>query len=615
MGLRELIIDAWSWLNYKPIMSQPLRRGVGPFGELTSGWVPLEDLRRLQAYKVLAAYDQNQAGQLAYADGDEKGLDRRELGDPAKLVAAALGYLLGPSQSIVVPGAEGDGAGVAPQAALAREVQERLREWARRELLPMRTQQCERSAVRYGDGVYTLAWDAVAGRPQLRTMDPGWYFPERTDDEADGGEFPMTVHFAWELPEDPATGRKARIRRITYALGPIAGATRPVVPEKGGPHREWATGQDGQAVLLPGDRADEASGMISRTYPWAPDKPSHTTCYLTDAEWLLEDLKAAHTVYNLPANKARYRVRRDGEVLQGLDLQIDFVPVVHITNSIVEVGEHWGQPVISRVMQGLDELAATDTDSSAASGTTGAPIVALSGVRLPKDRSTGAPVPLRVEAGTVWSLNEGGSMSALDTSPQLRELRERTDHLLDRVAGNSRLTASGLGVVKPSEVPSGYALSLSLGPLGSLVGEMRLARAHKYQLLFRMAGRLFQAGQVGWPAGELPAAQIVWGPHLPTDKAEALDLAVRGYEAGLFSLETCVRMLADAGFPITDITDEIRRIQARSFDSAARLADATGDTRVVRDFLGLPDGGPEVPPVPLPEASGQKSTPDAPKSP
>ncbi|MFJ8430477.1 hypothetical protein ACIQ9P_04135 [Kitasatospora sp. NPDC094019] len=589
-------------------MSQSPRRGVGPFGDLAAGWVPAEDLRRLRAYKVLAAYDQNQAGQLAAAGGDESGLDRRELGDPAKLNAAALGYVLGPSQSIVVPGAEADGEQPTPEAALAREVQDRLRGWARRELLPMRMQQCERSAVRYGDGVYTLAWSAEAGRPLLRTMDPGFYFPEWSEDEIDAADFPSRLHFAWELPEDPVTGQKARLRRITYELGPIGAATRSVRPVKGGPYRQWLAGEGGEAVLLPGDRVDAGSGAVSRTYPWAPGKASAVTCYLTDAEWLLEDLKAAHTVYNLPADKARYRVRRDGEVLQGLDLQIDFIPVVHVTSSIPEVGEHWGQPVTSRVMQILDELAATDTDGSAASGTTGTPIVALSGVRLPKDRATGQAAPLKVEAGTVWSLNEGGSMSTLDTSPQLRELRERTDHLLDRLAGNSRLTASGLGTVQPSEVPSGYALALALGPLGSLVGEMRLARAHKYELLFKLAGRLFQAGQVGWPAGELPAAQIVWGPHLPTDKAEALDLAVKGHGAGLISLETCVRMLTDAGFPITDITDEIRRIQARAFDAAARLADATGDTGVVRNFLGLPAAGPEIPAVTLPEGGAKKIT-------
>ncbi|WP_123821491.1 hypothetical protein [Kitasatospora cineracea] len=465
MGLRELVIDAWSWLNYKPVMSSLPRRGSGPFAELASGWVPPEDWRRLQAYKILAAYDQNQAGGLAAAAGDDAGLDRRELGDAAKLNTSALGYLLGASQSIVVPGAEAIGQDPGPEAALARDVQDRLRDWARRELLPMRMQQAERSAVRYGDAVYTLAWDADAGRPMLRTMDPGWYFPELTEDEVDTTGFPARVHFAWELPVDPATGQRARVRRITYELGPIGGTTVSVVHPDGTGHREWEQGPDGEAVLRPGDRIEEGTGRVVRVYPWAPDRPSAVTCYLTDAEWLLEDLKAGQNVYNLPLDRARYRVRKDGEVLQGLDLAVDFVPIVHLTNSIPDTGEQWGQPVISRVTQVLDELAATDTDSSAASGTTGTPIVALSGVRLPKDRATGTAVPLRVQAGMVWSLNEGGSMSTLDTSPQLREPRERTDHLLGRLAANSRLTASGLGTVQPSEVPSGYALALALGPL------------------------------------------------------------------------------------------------------------------------------------------------------
>ncbi|MFF2821174.1 hypothetical protein ACFVT9_37320 [Kitasatospora cineracea] len=599
MGLRELVIDAWSWLNYKPVMSSQPRRGSGPFAELASGWVPPEDWRRLQAYKILAAYDQNQAGGLAAAAGDEAGLDRRELGDAAKLNTSALGYLLGASQSIVVPGAEATGQDPGPEAALARDVQGRLRDWARRELLPMRMQQAERSAVRYGDAVYTLAWDTGAVRPMLRTMDPGWYFPELTEDEVDTTGFPSKVHFAWELPADPATGQRARVRRITYELGPIGGTTVSVVHPDGTGHREWEQGPDGEMVLRPGDRIEVGTGRVTRVYPWAPERPSAVTCYLTDAEWLLEDLKAGEGVYNLPAHRARYRVRKDGEVLQGFDLALDFLPIVHLTNSIPDTGEQWGQPVISRVMQVLDELAATDTDSSASSGTTGTPIIALSGVRLPKDRATGTAVPLRVQAGTVWSLNEGGSMSTLDTSPQLRELRERTDHLLDRLAANSRLTASGLGTVQPSEVPSGYALALALGPLDALVGEMRLARAHKYRLLLKFVGRLFQAGQVGWPVGELPQAEVVWGPHVPTDKAEALDQAAKGYEAGLFSLETCVRMLADAGYPITDIAEEVRRIQSRAFAAAGQLADATGDTAVVRAFLNLPPGGPEIPSAPL----------------
>jgi hypothetical protein len=49
----------------------------------------------LAVYKVLAMYDNNQAGQLAAVAGDGSVLERRELGDAAKLVDTALGYLLG----------------------------------------------------------------------------------------------------------------------------------------------------------------------------------------------------------------------------------------------------------------------------------------------------------------------------------------------------------------------------------------------------------------------------------------------------------------------------------------------------------------------------------------
>ncbi len=69
-------------------------------------------------------------------------------------------------------------------------------------------------------------------------------------------------------------------------------------------------------------------------------------------------------------------------------------------------------------------------------------------------------------------------MDALDTSPQLAELRARVEHLLDRVASNSRITPAGLGTLDATEVPSGYAFedrARTAGP--ALVGVMRLARS------------------------------------------------------------------------------------------------------------------------------------------
>ncbi|MFF0164153.1 hypothetical protein ACFYRY_42755 [Streptomyces sp. NPDC005263] len=188
----------------------------------------------------------------------------------------------------------------------------------------------------------------------------------------------------------------------------------------------------------------------------------------------------------------------------------------------------------------------------------------------------------------MWQLNDNGRMDVLNTAAQLAELRARVDHILDRIAANSRLTAAGLGTLDPTALPSGYALQLALGPLDSLVAAMRLARDHKYVILLRMAQRLHQAGQAeGWPAGESLPARLMWGPHTPTDRAAVLDEVVKGVSAGVISVETGVQMLSDAGYPIDDAQEEIDRIQSRAFEAAARLADATGDNAAVRAFLGL----------------------------
>ncbi|MFK0279837.1 hypothetical protein ACIQVL_05090 [Streptomyces sp. NPDC090499] len=543
MGLRQFLIDAWSWLNYKPVMADAGRPGNRAFPELARTWVPPHELRRLAAYKVLASYDNNQAGQLAAACGDAGAFERRELGDAANLVDTALGYLLGSEQKVAVEGAEhADDQTPTPGAAEAAVVQERLRTWADKELLTLRVQQAERAAVLLGDSVMVLAWNPQKQRPTLRVYDPGFFFPQWADEDDD---FPSRVHLAWELPADDDAGLKARVRRVTYELGPIAGH---------------------------GEEGDEAG---TRQYPWEPGRTSSVTCYLTDAEWLLEDLKNGETLDRLPMSKAAYRVRPDGTELNRLDLMIDFVPIVHIANTIPDGGEHWGRSVLARVLQALDELAATDSDSSAASATTGTPIIGLAGARLPVDRATGQPLELQVKAGAVWQLGETGRMDALDTSPQLAELRARVDHLLERIASNSRVTAAGLGTLDATEVPSGYALKLALGPLDALIGMMRLAREHKYRLLFKMVQRLYQAGRAeGWSAGESLPTRLVWAPHTPTDRAAVLDEVVTAYGAGVLSLETAVAMLVKAGYPIEDASQEVTRIRARTEqDAAIRIAD------------------------------------------
>ncbi|WP_189957740.1 hypothetical protein [Streptomyces alanosinicus] len=563
--MRTFLTDAWSWLNYKPVMSgthdgRP-HRSLAP--ELHATWLPDEAVRRLAAYTLLAAYDNNQAGELAALAGNEAAAERREFGDASAFVDTAVAHLLGKSQQIIVPGAEhATDDDPTPEAVAAAETQRRLREWAEAELLPLRMQAAERKAVLLGDGLYLLAWDPDKKRVRLKTYDPGFYFPVLVDD-ADPGDYPRRVHLAWEIPEDPKRGITARLRRITYELGSIGPATRGRTGEDGQAKRQPVTDGAGGLVVEPGDRYNPDSRKIERTYPWAPARPSTITCYLTDAEWFLDDLRHGQSLDELPLNKARFRTRGDGEVLDRLDLRLDFIPVVHISNTVSD-GEHFGQPTLAKVMQALDELAESDTDSARASSTTGAPIIGLAGARPEVDRVTGRPKPLSVEPGTIFALADGGRMDVLDTSHQLAELRARVEELRDRAAVNARLPAVSLGTVDPSDVPSGYALQLSLGPLDSLVDSMRLARAHKYALLLKMVQRVHQAGRAeGWPTGAPLPARIVFGPHTPTDRTTILDEVIRGVTAGVLSLETGIRMLQDTGYPIEDAREEIIRITER----------------------------------------------------
>ncbi|MEU5002086.1 hypothetical protein [Streptomyces sp. NPDC021622] len=565
MGLRTFLTDAWSWLNYKPVMAGTYdgrpHRALAP--ELQATWLPEDAVRRLAAYKLLAAYDSNQAGELATLAGHDAAAERREFGDPSTFVDTTLAHLLGKTQQIIVPGAEHAGDDDAsPEAVAAAAVQQRLRDWAEAELLPLRMQAAERKAVLLGDGLYLLAWDPEKDRVRLKTYDPGFYFPVLEDD-ADPGDYPRRVHLAWEIPEDPKRGLKAKVRRITYELGPVASATRSSTDASEQVGRNPVLDESGAPTLELGDRYVPEAGHIERTYPWAPGRPSRTACFLTDAEWFLDDLRHGQSLDDLPLDKAHFRTRNDGEVLHRLDLHLDFIPLVHVSNTVAD-GEHFGQSTLAKVMQALDELAETDTDSARASATTGAPIIGLAGARAEVDRGTGRPKPLMVEPGTVFQLADGGRMDVLDTSGQLAELRARVEEIRERASVNARLPAVSLGTVDPSDVPSGYALQLSLGPLDSLVDSMRLARAHKYALILKMVQRIHQAGQAdGWTTGKPMAARIVFGPHTPTDRTAILDEVVRGVTAGVLSLETGIRMLQDAGYPIEDAREEVRRIHTR----------------------------------------------------
>lgn len=606
-GLREAVIDGWSWLNYKPIFSDslgmPHRRA---FPEAAATWVPAGDERRLASYKLLKAYDHNQVAELAsFVDGDAA-RDRREFGDPSMFVDKLTADVLGGEQTITVPGAEGDQN--TPDSAAAEKVQTLLREWADEELLPLRMLQTERKAVGLGDGVYLLYWDGDKQRARVKTFDPGFYFPV-IDEDSDGSDYPDRVHFAWELPEDKARNLPARLRRITYHLDWIRPQTANGVDRTGralrAPVLSEATDTAPAAPVL--GRGDQITptGAITRLYPWS-EQPSYKTCYLTDATWDLGDLKGPVDVDSLPLGKASFATNEQGEILDSLDMLIDFVPVIHVPNTVPEPGEHWGQSSLAKALQVFDELSGSDTDSSRASATTGSPMIGIYG------KSVVGQQNYQAGPGLVFVLGEGGGITTVDTSKNLAELRSQVHDLSERAANVVRIPPVALGTLDPSKMPSGYALELALGPEDSLIAGMRLARDHGDRLLPKFVQRLFLAGQHPDWAGITPLpAKIVRGSFRPTDKAAALESIRNASKDKLISLETAIRMLQDIGWPIEDAEQEIKRIDARSFEDARLLADALGNADETAKFLGREAPDPAAAPVvQLPPVPGDTAAQD-----
>jgi hypothetical protein len=577
----ELIYDAWTPLSFKRALGPKRQPG---FSWVAPTWVG-EHARRLQAYKILQSYVDNAARHFLILDSDDDRAAHREYGDAALVSSTIQAALLGSEQTIVTAGADdyreeldddADPEDVAAneEARGPWELQEWLRQWAIDERLAHKMIETERNAVQLGDGVYTLGWSGGKGRPRLRVFDPGFYFPVLDDGNED--EFPRTVHIAWEYEDDDG---KTWIKRITWQLGPI----RPVLSD--GPVeslREWVPGE-GDTVL--------EDGTLQRQYAWN-DEPSQVTCYLTDARWEY-DAGSPRELDELDPSKAVYSTDEDGEIRER-DLRIDFIPVVHIPNTIA-ISNHFGTSSLARVAQILDDIANADTDLQASSATTGKPPIALGGASMGSQRLTYKP-------GEVLETGDG-TLSVVDTSKSLDALLKYTDRLRDVLSTNARLPGSVLGRVSPADVPSGISLLLSFGPMSSMVDEMRLVRDEKNTLLLKFNWRIaVAAGMEGVPT-EWYDSSISLGPYLPEDTAAEIHKAVELYKAKVISLETCVRMLMEAGLPIEDAVEEVRRIQERDFEGAVQLADALESPAPAADYLGkeLPAApAPIAPTIPLP---------------
>lgn len=485
---------------------------------MAPSWVG-DHSRRLTAYALLESYYSNSS--RAWLNDEDTKKNRREYGDANVLVETALVSLLGNSQRIIV-----EGSLVNDPAAVA--LQQAIDQWATDEKFQQKMIESERQSVKYGDSVYALAPDAAKGRPRLHVYDPGFYFPVFDELGRAGSEdFPDKVHIAWEFEmKDPINQRdKTYVRRITWEL---------------------------VTVETP----------YTTIYS---DTPTNVNCFYEDSYWELSEVGQDMTVAWGSTKKV---------ITERVAMNIDFLPVVHIPNT-VSLQQHFGTSVLAPIMQILDDIQGTDTDLQAAAATTGTPPIAVTG-----RPGQGGENQTSYGPGLIFYVGDG-SATVLDTSQSLDALLKLKDALLERLSVNSRTPEALLGRVKPNEVPSGIAMTLSFAPHTGLINEMRLVRKEKYRLLFKFAMRLM--GQ----QDTLPT-DLVLGSFLPADKQEAMTMVVQLLGAKAVSLETAVRMLAESGIPIESWVDEIARIQSRDADTAMSLMSLTGDPNTGLTYMGLP---------------------------
>jgi hypothetical protein len=545
--MKEFLHDRWAGLSHIPDIGDGYQSR--PPGHM---WVTLEDWRRLQAYRILAALRENvrrywlppemwqKAGTHSETrietKADAEGW--REYGHAALLVQTARSLVLGSDQT---PIADSD----AP-------VQAWLTEWASKERLQAQLVVAEEHAIGDGDAVLTLTWSSGKQRPKLRIINPGFYFPDLASLDTVAGwedeDMPPVVHLGWERTD---RDNVVWLRQTTWRMVRLDADADPGLPTAPvsavwGGRREW-------------------------------------TCVYSVTDYRLDRLRGDKTsIYDLePTNPAAV------SVVAPTDLLIDFIPLVHVPNTPAG-GYHFGASLLTGVAQILDDLAGSDTDVSATAQSSAAPAAVFTGAGAARDMPGGPQAS--------WWGPEGSGMGYTDTSRVLTAGLAQNENLLRHLAVNSRLGVALLGRVAPDEVPSGFALQLGFAPAQSMMREMRLVRAEKYPLLLKMAVRLAQVGGV-LPSGPTPPIELDLGSGLPSDLATTVEAIAALLPIGAVSVDTAVRWLMAQGVPIVDAETEVAAILAAQTEKAVELVEATGDVDAARARLGLPDAVPLPAPV------------------
>lgn len=555
MALPTKVYDLYApILNYKNKITE-LKR---PF--VTESWIPESHERRIQAYDVLAAYNncysrdyRNTSAESGVAADNDKII---ETGNAEWLCLKFKNKLLGGELSITVPVPKKYGneetlknlqASILPdlkayaikQLAVLNEMKARLslREsylqgWFQDEMIALKIDENEETCSFLGDCCYYVQWNTVTGVPEIITYDPGTVFPYfnlQGEVSLEDEKTPVSdrVFVAWEEIADEFKDDKVddkenaytKLFRDTYELRMMSSGKRCFR----------------QKVIFKHVIGD--SMQI----------------------WQYDDKE----FYN------------DQQSLKWEDLGIDFIPIVWIPNMVVQ-GDVFGKSNIHTLIPTLDSLMNTDTDLGENSEHLGGATVFVSGkdIVIRKDSVTKEPLPVPLQPRTILPLGEGGRMDLLDTSTMQEALLKTGDKTLKDFIRLSEITEAGAGMIKPSDIPSGVALRILMQPLLDKINPRRMHRQNAYKALFYCVQRLYQIygnqDEKAIFADPLTDALIQFGAILPSDDSTMLDYYTKLMD--LLDEETVLEMMKEDGYQF-DIATIMQRRQEKKKAAAQAQAD------------------------------------------
>ncbi len=591
MAAEEVQIDQYSGFDHKEAMDSAQHQFW------LSPMVPKEDRRRMMSYVVARSIHENVSRRLLPAGASVADFDEiREYGDPQAYASAVAGGILGtdilfsvkgadltlPDQPVLPhapePPAEPDDQGVL-QAAHDAQVevwrqksfdiidkwkkqqmeqpnllaaQEWLRDWADSRRVEMKLREAYKDVVQpMGDGIIQL--HVVPGQlPDIEIWDPESYFPDFDDGMT--SEFPTRVCLGYEYEDEDGA---QWFRRVKYELVPLV---------------ERDTGRP-----------------ASRKLDYQADR-TNFTCVMTDASFKLDGTEKDRTsVHDLVDGQANYvatvtNARGEEVPVMGLDLGIDFIPVLHLPAGPAS-RTHFGRSVYLRGAQLFDDIYQADTSIMSAANLAGNPPLVVSGAIVQTDKNG----RVAMGPGKVFSTpDSGGSIDKLEMSSELRALMEHRGELRKRAAQNMQVPEGVMGQASPEKIASGITLELTFTPFQRIVMEGRLAVDPKLALLLKMAMRLaVVAKSPGWEAvADIPKAYVQLGSFMPTDLPSLVEMISVLRSAKVLTRKVAATWLQAAGMNIEDVDQLLNELDGEDTEKALDL-EAMFGAAVAAKSLGI----------------------------